>query len=470
MGALACFCSRDAGDTVDDGSYPSEASTVVTGLTVHPKDAGDDVGLSSSDGSVGLLPNVDASAPTGDANPEASTVATGQRANEFEKSQGLAPTVIADRSYGWRFLPRGALLAATIAAASLTVGRVRVAMGEGAQEPIRLEYRAGSGCPDEASFVARVQERTERGRIAREGEQARTFRVELEDAPHPSGTVTVVDGARMEGTRTVDAGSCDEVADAMSLIVALALDPHARAPPPRPAIAAPSPIAGDAATATSLAPGSPAPLPSAAPPPPAKKEVDANVEPTEPPVTPAATVETRPNPLGLHFLGGADAAVATGVAPLTLFGFSPYLGWRSTGAARFGLSVRVAFLRIGTAPLAAPGGTADFTWTVGRVDACGLLRPDWPLRLGGCTRVELGALQGTGHGIAGAQGQVSPWIAAGILARFEWTFLGSLMLDLEAGPAFRLDSARFYFFPGITVYAVAPVGLDAEAGIGVHFL
>jgi hypothetical protein len=104
-------------------------------------------------------------------------------------------------------------------------------MGEGAQEPFRLEYRAGSGCPDEASFLARVQERTERARRAGEGEQARTFRVELGDAPHPSGTATVVDGACTEGTRSVDAGTCDEVADALSLIVALALDPHAHAPP-----------------------------------------------------------------------------------------------------------------------------------------------------------------------------------------------------------------------------------------------
>jgi hypothetical protein len=76
MGALAC-CGGDADDTIDDGSYPSEASTVVTGLTVHPTDAGDDVGRSSSDGSVGLLPDVDASVLTGDASPEASTDVTG---------------------------------------------------------------------------------------------------------------------------------------------------------------------------------------------------------------------------------------------------------------------------------------------------------------------------------------------------------------------------------------------------------
>ncbi len=157
------------------------------------------------------------------------------------------------------------------------------------------------------------------------------------------------------------------------------------------------------------------------------------------------------------------------MTPVILVGFSPYLGWRSTGAARLGLSVRAAFVRVGTAPLSASGGTADFTWTVGRVDACGLVRPDRPLRVGGCSRLEAGVLQATGHEIGGARGQVSPWIAAGALARFEWSFLGALVLDLEAGPTFRLDSARFFFFPG-TVYAVPPVGLDAEAGIGVHFL
>jgi hypothetical protein len=60
----------------------------------------------------------------------------------------------------------------------------------------------------------------------------------------------------------------------------------------------------------------------------------------------------------------------------------------------------------------------------------------------------------------------------GALARIEWTFVGPLLLDLEAGPTFRpvLDRVAFSFPPNTTVYQVPFVGLDAEVGLGVHFL
>jgi hypothetical protein len=107
---------------------------------------------------------------------------------------------------------------------------------------------------------------------------------------------------------------------------------------------------------------------------------------------------------------------------------------------------------------------------VGRVDGCGLLWPARALRLGGCARIEVGVLGGTGDGIIDHQSQFSPWVTGGALARAEWTFLGSLLLDVAAGPMFRLNSDRFFFYRDTTVYQVPAVGLDTEAGLGVHFL
>ena len=48
--------------------------------------------------------------------------------------------------------------------------------------------------------------------------------------------------------------------------------------------------------------------------------------------------------------------------------------------------------------------------------------------------------------------------------------LGALFLDLEAGPTFRPVLGRFRFLPDTIVYQVPVVGLDAEAGLGFHFL
>jgi hypothetical protein len=374
-----------------------------------------------------------------------------------------------------RSAPRGLLLVAAIAAPCLTLVRLEMAMAQGDEEPIRLDYRAGPGCLDEDSFVALVRARTPRVRLIDDGGRARTFQVRLAATARPSGSVTVVDGVRTEGTRTVDADTCAEVADELSLIVALALDPHATTPstPPPASAAPPTAAPGDAgAPSVSLAPAPSAPPPPTDPSPPTPTASGTRAlsgKATEA-LAPAVESGSAPAPLGLHFFAGVDLAVASGVAPTTIVGGAPYIGWRSTGASRIGLSVRAAFLRIGTGALATPGGTADFTWTVGRVDACGLLWPDRAFRPGGCARVEAGALDGSGHQIVGAQSQLSPWVTGGALARVEWTFLGMLLLDVEAGPTFRLNSDRFYFFPNTTVYQVPTVGLDAEAGLGVHFL
>ena len=183
-------------------------------------------------------------------------------------------------------------------------------------------------------------------------------------------------------------------------------------------------------------------------------------------------VEGVPAPLGLHYFGGVDLVVATGVAPIALVGGSPYVGWRSTGASLVGVTVRAAFLRIGTGARAVQGatGTADFTWTAGRLDACGLLRPDRALRPGACARVESGVLAGTGGKIIGATTQRSAWVTGGALARIECSFLGSLLVTVGAGPTVRLIARRFTFQPDTTVYQVPLFGLEAEAGLGVHFL
>jgi hypothetical protein len=377
------------------------------------------------------------------------------------------------RRHGGRSLltgSRGVRLAAAMSALALVIA-AQSAMAQDAEEPIRLEYQASSGCIDEPSFVALVRARAPRVRLAGDAEQARTFHVRLAADARPSGSVTVVDGSRDGGTRQVDADTCGEVADELSLIVALALDPHTLTRPPAPPSTVPSlPVSVDAgaplpAPVASSVPAQPAPVtPAPLPPPP---------QPPEPEkATSAGTVvEGVPAPLGLHYFGGVDLVVATGVAPIALVGGSPYVGWRSTGASLVGVTVRAAFLRIGTGALPVQGGgTADFTWTAGRLDACGLLRPDRALRPGGCARLEAGVLAGTGGQIIGETTRRSAWVTGGALARIEWSFLGSLVVAVGAGPTVRLNEGRFIFLPGKTVYQVPLFGLEAEAGLGVHFL
>ena len=105
-----------------------------------------------------------------------------------------------------------------------------VAPGAGfAQEPateaIRISYRASGACPDGPAFIARVRTRSTHLRLAQPSEIARTFDVSLDDGSPASGTVNVVDGEHPEGVRRLRAETCEEVADAVALVVALAINP-----------------------------------------------------------------------------------------------------------------------------------------------------------------------------------------------------------------------------------------------------
>jgi hypothetical protein len=364
---------------------------------------------------------------------------------------------------------RGLCLVPALVVLVLAAAITAIATADDAGEAIRLEYSAGPGCPDEAAFVARLRARTALARFVGRFERARAFVVRLASGATSSGSVTVTDADRGEGTRSLDADTCDEVADALALMVALAIDPHASIAPVAPPASAgsASPDSDSGATPASTAPfadAAPPPLPLPPPPPPAPLTTAPTTDEAD-----AAAAHGSSSALR-HVFAGADFAVATGVTPTTLLAGSPYIGWRSTQASLLGVSVRGAFLRAATAALDVPtGGQAIFTWTVGRLDGCAVLWPDRALRLDACARIEAGALDGTGEQIVGARTRHGAWLAAGPLARLEWSLLRVLELDVGVGPVFRTLTNRYYFLPGATVYQVPVTGLDAEAGLGVHF-
>src|SRR5690348_15374430 len=88
---------------------------------------------------------------------------------------------------------RGALVMAA-ALAALAAASSAPAHAEGT-EPIRFELRGPAACPDEAAFVAEVQARTAKARLAAPGEVARTFRVVVTAAR---------DGRAAQGKLTID--------------------------------------------------------------------------------------------------------------------------------------------------------------------------------------------------------------------------------------------------------------------------
>jgi hypothetical protein len=167
---------------------------------------------------------------------------------------------------------------------------------------------------------------------------------------------------------------------------------------------------------------------------------------------------------------GADLVVVTGVAPNPLVAASVVAGWTIAITHLWGLSVRAAFLRAESGKLEVPGGAADFTWSVGRVDACAMLWPKNRVRLSACGRFETGVLEVAGSDVAGGQERQAAWFAAGPVARVESQLLDPISVEGAFGPAFRARPERVYFLPNITAYAEPRVGFDAEVGLAVHFL
>ncbi len=285
-----------------------------------------------------------------------------------------------------RFLRRRAIALGCAAATALgpSVG-ARAAADEGG-EPIALDYDAPAGCPDLSAFVTRIRARTSRARMAWPGEPARSFRVKVVAGPPARGTITVSDEHATEGARALEAASCTEVVDGLALITALAIDPEARTSP----VLSPAPSSASASSAApALSPAPPLPRPASTisvPPPPSSSAPED--EPAR--SAPETTAPAHPSSLSLagRFGIGASAAVASGVGPLVLFGASPFLEARPLLGDRLDLGIAASFVRADSGTTAVTSGTADFTWTVGRIDACALLHVLPRLDVGPCARAE----------------------------------------------------------------------------------
>lgn len=326
---------------------------------------------------------------------------------------------------------------------------VRAAQEE--PEPIRLEYLAGEGCPSVDEFAARVRARTTLMRPAWPGEKSRAFRIDLDAGPPALGQLTIRDADQAAGSRTVHADTCAKAADALSLVVALAVDARLVAPP-----------AAEQPDATGSA-GMPASVPVAPPPGP----IDAAS--TSPEAIP-------PQAMGGHgagphaFFVGADLVLATGVTPDALVSASPYIGWRAARST-WDASLRLSFVRSQSGLVDIGGvGQATFTWTVGRLDTCAAPWPRWVVGISACARVEAGAFEATGADIAAPQTKLRGWFAAGPLARLEWSFALDFFFDADLGLLFRATNDRFIFLPEVTVDQVPVVGVVTGAGLGVRFL
>ena len=358
----------------------------------------------------------------------------------------------------------GAACFATLVALTARAPAAAAGESQGARS-IRIDYDAPSGCPDEKSFEAQIRARSAKIVVASDG--ATSVRVRV--APHAGrfeGEVALVNPKGRESRRHVE-GGCTDVAAALALITALALDPTASTASDPAVLATASGAA--APSASSAAPPSPPPSP-----PPPTAVTGAASKPAEAPTASADSEPLREEEARTHTWGwaiGAEAGLTEGVAPNLLVSVPAFLEvWRRSSGA-FAPAIRVRFEHADSGTVAVGGAGADFTWTAGSLDLCPVAWPWSPsrLRISACVRGEGGTLSATGADVSPVRSDTRPWVTVGLVVRARITVVGALFLDLEGGGFVPLVRDRFFVEPDATIQQVPILAAAGAGGVGVTF-
>lgn len=346
-----------------------------------------------------------------------------------------------------------------------------------AASPIALRWAAPEACPDRGAVVERIERllggppaATDR-RLDAEGaveELPRGFRLDLRVA---SGDA--------ESARVLQSVSCESLADAAALVIALAFDPDAvtaqeirraeadaasPAPPPsgsaQPYTEPPAPASAGGPIADTH--GDAAPVSTAA-----LIRIPVPI-PARPPSPPAPPPRESRLSFGAFAAVEGDAGSLPSVAP----------------GVRAGLSFGVGALRIEpsfeawpssrTALADRPSAGAELRLLAFALDACRRLLP-WDggaaaAEAFGCLGFEIGELRGEGFGVSSPSSGGALWAAPRAGLRAELPLARWAAITLDVGVAVPLDRKRFVLdLSGGRAAVHEPSPVSGRAGLGLAF-
>jgi len=306
-------------------------------------------------------------------------------------------------------------------------------------EPVVLVYRAPAACPGERAFLEEVRQRTVRLREPHAGEPFRQFTVEISTAKRARGRLRIRDADGGESQRAVEGENCAEVASALALMVAIAVDPT-----------------------VSMRPLAPPPAPPA--PPPAVVPV-----PRVTPPSSRAPIAPRAKRRAWTAALAAQGVLATGAAPGAFWGAGIATTWTAPLDRDPSLRMDLAYLA-GAGEPTAGAGRAHFSRTTAGLEGCAMRLRLGPASVFPCARVEVGALRAEGEDIARATREVRPWVAVGPSVRARWTFWprAGAFVELGAAAMVPVTRDRFFFEPDATIYRAAPVGMELQSSLGTE--
>jgi hypothetical protein len=297
---------------------------------------------------------------------------------------------------------------------------------------LAFSWQAPAGCPSRDEVSAEIARLLGGNiRVPQGGE----IKARAQVAHGPTWSLTMeTELAGRPGRRSLDAASCQDLANAAALIVALMIDPNAvaaHAPPPRPVAAPPSAVATPPAT-------EPGPAPKA-------------------------------EPRAVAFLVGIHAVGSYGTLPSIDAGLGGGIGlagrrWRAELRGTYGLR------RDQKAWAAAPAGAyGEFNfWAVAFAGCFNFGRQD--LAFGPCADAEVGVTSAKGLGVSQSLPANTLWSALGA-GGYATIPLGShlnLPLHLDVLAPLRRTEYVVKNVPG-RVFQAPAVGVRLGAGIELHF-
>jgi hypothetical protein len=272
---------------------------------------------------------------------------------------------------------------------------------------VELRYDAPAGCPERSAFEAEILERTPNVRLGAPAH--RVFAVAIEPTADGFRGALVVDQV---ADKELAARSCDDLATALALVTALAIDP----------------------TAT------------------------VSAQPRAP--RPAA----RARRWSLE--GDVDAMVEAGVGPEALFG-AVIEARAGSGAYQLELA-GIAGRDTSTQDDAQDGARARFTWLAGRLGGCRAWRRRG-FAIDGCGHVEVGAVRADGQMIVNQRDLTRLWLAAGLHGSAQLPLDTRVFGLLQLGVSLPIVRDRYIFAPNLSIHETPSVTGWVVVGVGMRF-
>jgi hypothetical protein len=313
-----------------------------------------------------------------------------------------------------------------------------------------LQWSAPPGCPDAEHVARRV--------AAYSGSRPRRGSVQVTHTGEEFVAEIVLEHDGASQRRSISAQSCDALAEAVALVIALDperghIDPPPSDPPPQPVIdEPPPPRVPDRDPAVPAAPRTPPSTPA----------------PERQPPAEATPTRTRASGLriGLGVGGGITYGLVPSIGP-TISGSIAVIGkrWRAEAAG------------IATIPTHAGLRDGDYVLTADVGSGIAVLRGAWlpplgPVELPLFAGLDIGALRARGHGGNHPQSQIAPLVALEGGVGIGYAPLPWLAIGVQAAAVFALARPRFAVHAGTAaapqddvVFRSKAVGVRATGGL-----